>query len=113
MNLSRRPLTPREAGEKADLAPPLLETLRKKFPVMSSGFLETITCHEFFKSAVTGLLEMDPTSLSEDDPWLLIVPNLNNQDSVAYWHSGNYGVAESSPGHRPWPGTSCVERSIH
>ena len=42
--------------------------------------------------------------LAEDDPLLLIVPDLSDPRSVEYFSSGNYGLPVGYPGALAWPG---------
>lgn len=94
----------REAPQKKKSKNSKYDALLEKFPLFSQEFIERIQ-HDFFESIVNILIEeVDHTSFTEDDPLLLIAPNMNDQDSIAYWNSGNYGLPAASPGARPWPG---------
>jgi hypothetical protein len=42
--------------------------------------------------------------LTEDDPLLLIVPDYNDANSIAFLNNGNYGLGVNQPGYLPWPG---------
>lgn len=82
-----------------------LNILVAKFPCLSIELIQKIIQHDFFESVVDVLIEeIDEHSFTEDEPLLLIAPNLNDQDSISYWNSGNYGLPATSPGARPWPG---------
>ena len=41
--------------------------------------------------------------LSEGDPIVVVVPNIGDPDSVAYFRGGNYTIAPGSPGYRAPP----------
>ena len=81
-----------------------LDSLKLKFPKISHELLVEITRNDFFAPLISGLFEIDDSEIFEDDPYLLVVPDLTNGDSIGYWNSGNYGLAPGSPGFRPWPG---------
>jgi hypothetical protein len=77
--------------------------LKEKFRALSDDFIERIVSDSAMSSAVEGLLECTPESFSEEDPLILILAIIGDQNSTDYIRGGNYNIPVGVPGHQPWP----------
>lgn len=70
------------------------------------GFPEDLarTCDS--NGTAKSLIELESSGfvISEGDPLLLVVVDMNNPASVGYANAGNYGIPAGTPGYLAWPG---------
>ena len=94
---------PEGSGELAENTRPYLK-LRSKFPEVEASLAEDIACLVFLKPAFDCLLAIQKGDISEGNPYLLVLPDISDSNSMGYMHGGNYGLPPGAPGYIPWPG---------
>ena len=77
--------------------------LKEKFFGLSEGILHDLQ-NKHMQPALEALLSLKETDFSEEDPFMLIVPMLHDNNSIAFCNEGNYGLPPGAAGHRAWPG---------
>lgn len=69
-----------------------------KFPNLSHEFVNALFSSPISKPIIDFLLTVEPWTFHEDDPLLIIIPNIHNPDSLAYFNGGNCTLSENAPG---------------
>jgi len=78
--------------------------LRRKFPEIEASMAAEIAGIDFLKPAFDCLLAISKNDISEGDPYLLVLPDVSDSNSMGYMNGGNYGLSPGAPGYIPWPG---------
>jgi hypothetical protein len=78
------------------------DPFREKYSGLSEQLLADLET-DFMAPAKTAMMALTEKDFSEEDPLVIIVPDLSNPDSIHYWHYGNFGLPVRTPGALPWP----------
>ena len=81
--------------------------LRSKFPELEDSLVADIASIEFLKPAFDCLQAIKKGDIFEGDPYLLVLPDVSDSNSMGYMNGGNYGLPPGAPGYMPWPGNNC------
>ena len=78
--------------------------LSNKFPNFSRELLDRLVVDPSCKPTIDALNAVKKKDFSEDYPLLMVIPYINDQNSIDYVNCGNYGLQPLVPGYAPWPG---------
>ena len=64
----------------------------KKYPKFSREILDRLIADPSHQPTIEALIAMKKGDFSEDNPILMLIPHMNDQNSVDYVNSGNFGL---------------------